>query len=990
MAGAVLARTEFVGRERELADLRLRLERAREGAGEALAVQAEAGLGKTRLCGELLAIARAQGFVALTGHCLDGGGIPYLPFSELLEEAVAAFDAGTVGSAAAASGTELTWMAPSLRGLLGEPASARPASAELERQALFGAVRDFLDRLSRVAPLLLIVEDAHWSDEATALLLRHLVRFTRTRRILLVITCRTAETDDTHGVPAIARLLGDLERQGAAGVLSLDELGPGEVSSMVAGLAGREPPISICEALYERVGGNPLFVEQVVKRLLDDGTLFDGRDRWIELTSFDELPIPASVRSAIEGRLAGAAGEDRQVLAAAAVAGRRADYGLLAEVTGLAPDALLGAVEAAEQAHLVAVERTRDGLQLAFRHDLIRQAILEQTSLPRRQQLHLATARAIERRRDVSTGDYDQDLAHHYLQSRSPEQVGKTLHYLRAAAKRASAATAFEDAARLYAEALALVPASERAAQCETLLLLGEARKRVSDSDAARETFEKAAALARELGDAQRYARAALGYARSWPTVGSVDERAVAYMRGALELAPADDLELRARLMSRLALQTLYSGAPDTVLARAREAVDMSRRSGDLITLARALQVLHVALWQPPHLEERLRAAGEIIELAEAIGDPSIALWGIRPRIADLMELTGVAAAQAEIEAYERGATAARQPIYLWQAAVRKAMMAIFRGHLDEGERLAQRALELGRQAEGQNLIAAFGGQLLVIRWQQGRAEELRPLIEASRRNEPDVALWTAVLAFIEAESGRYPEARAQFEELAADRFEAVSREDTGLVVLVLGSLVCAALGDGIRAEQLYERLLPYDGRNIVVSEGVASVGAAALYLGMLAATARRPDEAERHLRDAIEVNTRTGGRPWLAHAQFELAKLLLTRRRPGDRRAAAELLRSALGIARDAGMRGVQERIERIQRSHRRLTTERPDGLTSREREVLLLVAEGHSTREISDRLVLSERTTARHITNIYAKIGVRNRAEATGYAMRHLGVGR
>jgi DNA-binding CsgD family transcriptional regulator len=293
--------------------------------------------------------------------------------------------------------------------------------------------------------------------------------------------------------------------------------------------------------------------------------------------------------------------------------------------------------------------------------------------------------------------------------------------------------------------------------------------------------------------------------------------------------------------------------------------------------------------------------------------------------------------------------------------------------------------LELGRQAEGQNLIAAFGGQLLVIRWQQGRTDELKPLIEASHRNEPGLPLWTAVLAFIESESGRKAEARAHFEELAADRFASLSREDSGLVVLVLASLVCSALADGIRAERLYELLQPYEGRNIVVSEGVAAVGAASQFLGMLAATARRFDEAERHLDDAIALNTRTGGRPWLAYSQYEMARLLLTRRRPGDRKKAGEHLRAALGIARDAGMRGLQDQIERILRSHKRLTPDRPDGLTRREQEVLRLIAQGRSTREISEELVLSGRTTARHITNIYAKIGVRNRVEATAYALRH-----
>jgi DNA-binding CsgD family transcriptional regulator len=312
-------------------------------------------------------------------------------------------------------------------------------------------------------------------------------------------------------------------------------------------------------------------------------------------------------------------------------------------------------------------------------------------------------------------------------------------------------------------------------------------------------------------------------------------------------------------------------------------------------------------------------------------------------------------------------------------------MLTIFEGRLDEGERLAQRALELGQRAEGQNLMAAFGGQLLIIRWQQGRLEELRSLIMQSRSSQPKVKLWSAVLAFIESEAGNMPAAREEFEQLATGRFASIPNEDTLLVVLVLAALVCAALGDGLRAEELYELLLPYDGRNIVVSEGVACVGAAAHYLGLLAAAARRWDDAEAHFESAIDLNRKTGGQPWLAHAQFELAKMLLARRGPGDRVRSRDLLRSSLGIARDSGMHALQGKIEVIQRGHRRLLPDRPDALTARELEILALIAGGHSTKEISERLVLSPRTTARHITNVYAKIGVRNRVEASAYFRKH-----
>jgi DNA-binding CsgD family transcriptional regulator len=971
----------FVGRERELDRLQRRLELARGGSGGIVAVSSEPGLGKSRLCAELAEAARQAGFAVLTGHCLDGGGgLPYLPFAEIVECAAASFGAADLRIMAGASAGPLALIAPGLRDALGDAASP-PQTGSQDRHALFAALRDVLDRASRMVPLLLVIEDADWADEATMLLLRHLVRVVASRRILLVITCGRPERND-QGVSPMSQLLADIERRDAGGVITLSELGIDDVTAMIAAAVGREPPAYICEAMYRRTGGNPLFVEQVLRYLVEEGRLFDERSRWIELSSFDVLPIPASVRTVIARRIARAGADCRQLLDVAAVAGPRTEYDLVAEVAALAPEHLLAAVESAQRAQLAAVEHAEGRLTFTFRHELIRQAILEELSLPRRQRLHLAFARAIEQRGGPD-GEYAIELAHHELRAGLGVELRSVMRHVEAAASRALAVTAFEDAARLYEELSARIPTSDLSARCETLLRLGEARKRVSDSDPARNAFAEAACIARTMGDAGQLARAALGYARSWPTVGSIDEMAVELLDEALARVAADDLDLRARLMSRHALQTLYAGEPKAALGRARDAVAMARRSSDLVTLARALQVLHAALWQSAHLHERLAAADEIVRLAEAIGDPSVALWGIRPRIADLMELADLPAAVADIEAYDRGAAAARQPIYLWQAAVRNAMLAIFRGQLDEGERLATRALELGRQAEGQNLMAAFGGQLLVVRWQQGRAEELRSLIEASRRNQPRVPLWAAVLSFIESEAGRPSEARAPFEELAADRFASVSREDSGLVVLVLASLVCASLGDGLRAEQLYELLLPYDGRNIVVNEGVACVGAAALYLGMLAATARRLDDAERHLREAIELSARTGGRPWLARSQYEFARVLLTRRRPGDRKSAGDLLRSALGIARDAGLRGLQERIDRITRSHRRLTDGRPDGLTRRERDVLRLVARGRSTKEISDELVLSPRTTARHITNIYAKIGARNRAEATAYAL-------
>ena len=981
-------RTPLVGRDTELAALHDLLDELAQAHGRFVLVGGEAGVGKTRVCEEAAARAVERGAIVLFGRCLEGDApLPYLPFLELIEEAARAVAPDAMRQALGDSASHLAAIAPHLRVLFPDIAPMPPYLPEHERQYVFSALRDFLDRLSRQVPLVVVFEDIHWADESTLLLIRHLVPFVPSRQVLAFATYRPSETQAAASPQtsrSIETLVDQVRRSRAGAVMMLADLDHDDVGAMLSTMAGKPPPDDVTGNLYQLTGGNPFFVEQIVNHLVEEERLFDVRGGWALHTS-SEVDVPDTVRAVIDRRLQRTGDACSRVLAVAAAIGGSFDVDLLRRIA--ATDALRvdGALTEAEAAHLVTCERPGRFARFTFAHDLIRQTLLGRLTLSQRQRLHAEIAMALEALPDASNDERTGEIAYHRARAGDLVDGSGTLHYLQLAAARALSSTAFERASELYGLAAGYAAPDDPALRCDLLLNAAEASKRASDSEAAQTAFGEAAELARAVGDGRMLARAALGYGRSWPTISSVDTRAVALLEDALAALPSDDLAIRGRVYARLALQQLYGGSPRDVIAIAREGVAIARASGDPVTLARALQVLHVALWEPPYLEERLLVATEILECAAAAGDPAVAMMGHRPRIADLAELARMDETEAEIDAYERLATQVRQPIYDWLAAVRRAMFTIFQGRFDEGERLAQRSLELGQRAEGQNLAAAFGGQLLVIRWQQGRQEELRQLVSAARASQPDVKLWIAVMAFLESESGNTIAARAALDQLAEGRFDSLPNEDTRLVVLILATLVCSTLGDGLRSEELYELLLPYDGRNIVVSEGVACVGAAAHYLGLLSATARRWDDAARHFEDSIELNARTGGRPWLAQSQSQLARLLLTRRRPGDRVRARDLLRNALGIARDCGMRRLQESIEGMQRSHRKLEPERPGGLTDREAEVLRLIASGRSTREISERLVLSPRTTARHITNIYAKIGARNRVEATAYARRN-----
>ena len=268
--------------------------------------------------------------------------------------------------------------------------------------------------------MLIVIEDIHWADASTVLLLRHLVRFASQRRLLvdrdMPDGARPMTLERRGGIDA---LIDDLQRERSAVVLELAELTIVDATSMVEAITGREPPSSVAAALYARTGGNPLFIEQVVTHLADEGRLFDERGRWLELTSFDDVPVPESLRRVVAERMQRTDDACRRMLSAAAVAGLSSDYALVADVTELPAATFLNAIEEAERASLITVARIAERLRIVFRHNLIRQAILSRMSLARRQQLHVAIAGAIERMFDASSGDYDGDLARHYLQARS-------------------------------------------------------------------------------------------------------------------------------------------------------------------------------------------------------------------------------------------------------------------------------------------------------------------------------------------------------------------------------------------------------------------------------------------------------------------------------------------------------------------------------------------------------------------------------------------
>jgi len=296
------------------------------------------------------------------------------------------------------------------------------------------------------------------------------------------------------------------------------------------------------------------------------------------------------------------------------------------------------------------------------------------------------------------------------------------------------------------------------------------------------------------------------------------------------------------------------------------------------------------------------------VQLTERVGDHALLLEGRLFRLWDLLELGDVTGARREFDACERLAEQLRQPYHRWLVAIVRVLLALAEGRLPEVEALAQQALQIGQEAQNQNATLVFGVEMLILFRDQGRLEEMEPLLMSFAGIYPLILPnLRCALTLTHCDQGRAAEARSEFEDLAAHDFADLPRNLAWLFSVTYLCEICAFLGDTGRAPTLYALLLPFAGRNVAVGP-VLAFGSAARYLGLLAVTLGDREQAARHFEDALAMNTRMGTRQALARTAVEYADMLLARGEPGDRARALELLGRALDIARELGMKPVVE----------------------------------------------------------------------------------
>ncbi len=966
----------FVGRHAELQALQQALQRAVDGQPGIALLAGEPGIGKTRTAQQMIAHAAQQGVLALWGRCPEEAGAPpYWPWVQLMRRWIALHDEAELARVFAAA-APLASLDPQFACYLPQPAAdlsgGDPAQA---RFRLFDAVAGFWQRAASRQPLLLVFDDLHRADVPSLKLLEFVMAEAGRSRLLVLGSYRDAELGAQH---PLSQTLLQLQRHARVQRLLLGGFSAAETAEFVAtaGLAAPEWGV----LMHERSEGHPLFLAEMVRDMLPSGAAA-GADARVKLRH-----LPNGVREVIAERLTTLTPPCLDLLQRAAVIGRQFPVALLchlAEQMSLSRcQELLHEARAASL-----VDQSADAGTWQFAHMLMRDALYEQLPAAQCQALHRRVAEALTQQHADDPVPVLSALAHHW---HAAGDAAQAVEYAARAAQQATAMLAHEEAMRLYRLAAETLPAaaSHDAARCRMLLALGEAQNSTGDSAGAMPTFNRAAVQARRLGDAALLTRAAFGIAKTIWQLGSDGTPAVVLLEEALSLVPADDRHQQIALLSALCRSLLFASRPVQAEQAWRQAVAVARALGEPRMVYEALSSISAGRWYPESLALRIEAAREAVDLVQQTPEVQwLSTTVIGWNTGDLMESGDSVRALASARMHLDYSLAAGEPFNEAAALASQAMVATHQGRFGEGEALALQALRCGERFDRANAAGMFGVQMFTLRRHQGRLRELAPVLERFLQEQSVARTWRPGLAILHCELGARDAARQVFEDLAADSFAGLPNDAIRSASLAYLAEVCAWLGDTAHAPQLHALLLPYAGRCIVFGAHTATLGSTDRLLGLLSATLQQWSEAQRHFETAIDVDQRSGGRPWLPRTRCDFAQMLLRRGDAGDREQALLQLDSALEEAQALGLASVIERAQALRQplAEAAPATALPAGLSTRELQVLQLIAAGKTNQEIAAALFRSPATVAIHVRNILGKTQAANRAEAAAFAVRH-----
>ncbi len=953
----------MVGRDRELARVMLLLDDALAGGGRLVLCTGEAGIGKTRLAEEAAASAAARGVPVAWARAADRDSLPPYGLWRLVLDEPAVRVAGDDPSGAG------LW--PRVFGDAERPALADGAdSGRDQRFAMFAEVRRRLVQAAGPGGLLLVIDDLQWADEASAVLLADVVRQLRGTLILVLATYRqSAASGDDGGPGLLLRLSADAHTER----VDLRGLPAGAVGDMLLA-AGLPASADQAGQVHSETGGNPFLVRELARMLAEQPP--GG-------------PVPGRVAEATAHRLAQLPDPARALVQTAAVAGNSFSAGVVAAILDVPVLALLGPLDECQAAgFLVAGDRPGDH---RFSHALVRSAVAAGLSAAEQRRLHAAAADAIEALYEGQLDLHLAEVARHRVEASLPGDRADAVAACEAAAGVAAESLAFEQAVRLYRQALSVggeeIGGNDRS---RLELALAAALHRSGDLPGSQET---AAAVGRRAG--RRRDRGLLARTALVMEATGVPEWDGEICRICEQALAGEDLPdgLRARVSSRYAQALVYRGEYDRAGPVSRDALAAAGSAGDPVALVDALRARQLACCAPDGVAERAVLASRMLEAADTAGSAWLEMWGRLWRIDTLFETGQLRTVRRELADLEGCVERLPGPLAQWHFLETSAALALATGRFTEATQLAWQAFKV---FSDMGHPVAFGGCAVILSqaglhiglgrsglielWDQLPAH-LRPDAVDTTRGVSTVfpALTLALIRLHQGDRAAAEAAYAQAGPVGSWTPVPAMR----MAAWAHGLAVAIRLGRTQDIEFLAARFAPFRGQHVANGAGPGVyMGPVELPLGQAAAALGQLGPAAEDLRTAASICDASGARGCAVQARVELAAVLTRRQAPGDRDEALAVLAAAGREAGQLGMVPFSEWIGRLQAQ----PTAAPAGgspLSPRELEVARLVAQGLTNKQIGQTLYVSERTAENHVQHILAKLGLRNRSQVAAWAI-------
>lgn len=978
----------FIGRVEPLERLEAAVARSSAGESTAVIVGGEAGVGKTRLVNELAA--RAGAARVLNGTCIDlgEGGPPFGPMVEVLRTLVREDGAASVRSYAGPAAAELGRLVPELAPPDQDPRVEPPGGAA----RMFEVVLGFLERLALDRPVLLVIEDIHWADRSTRDLLAYLIHQLGPARVTIVATFRTDELTRRH---PLRPFLAELERSARAERIDLERFDRRDVAAQLYGILGEQPTDDVVDAVFTRSEGNAFFTEELIAA---------GSD-------LQPIELPPSLRDVLLVRVEVCTDATQELLRVAAAAGRTVHHGLLAAVADRDDTELAEQLREAIAQHLIEPVGERE---YTFRHALLQEALYDELLPGERVDVHAAYARALAAQPALAGGDrasVSALLAHHWY---AAHELRAALAASIDAAIEAERIAAVPEARGHYERALSLWTRApgDRAElpldRLDVLHRLADASYLMADYDRALQLVDMAIDEARESGDVLRVSDLLVRRGRYLWSDGSPGPALATYEEALATCPVSPPTEQRARALSAYGQALMLVSRNADAEKACTEAIEAAVAVGDRATEGHATNSLGTALAALGRFDEGIALIRNAREIAREVGH----LDDLCRSHVNLSEtLLQCGRLDEGLEVALEGAALARRlgfhRAYGSYLLANAAMIYFERGDWDDADTTTKTALALDAQAMAALRVNVTRARLLLARGNlDDAAAHVAPALAIAARAD-DVqhgAMAHMANAELLAARGERQEALA----VAARAVHANDTSDDAYYVepaTRLGVEVAADLADdararhddaGVAAAVVLAAPFVARGEQLLARESSLSPATRGEVATIAAERARLdgvPDVAA--WRAAVDTWRELGIPYPEARTRARLAHVLLATKAP--KQEIESELKAAAAIAESLGAAPLQEEIARIARWARvDLDAGAPDdgaapreepapfSLTPRERQVLAFVADGRTNRQIAEALFINEKTASVHVSNILAKLGVSNRAEAAAVAHR------